>query len=204
MIHLQQLVPNKIISIRRLQPHCPAKHWFCYQSANSLLKSHDRPPHKSSCGSKRGRKGSVLVSAGQADRQSDCSARSEQPSNSAFVTSELDLLKPGLDPEVRNALPKNVPLGLCFEELRPGTNLLDVVLFKAQPSLAGLWQSAKTEAQNDFNYLGPLLAVSADAEAESVQTVAIFYFSRRLHGRYSDAGMCVDHYVLLCSCIEVC
>ncbi len=192
MIHLQQLVPNNIRSIQRLQPRCPAKDWYCCQSAKSLLTSHERTPQKSSCGSKRGRKGSVLVSARQADRQSDCSARSEQPSNAAFVTSELDLLKARLDPEVRNVLPQNVPLDLSFEELRPGTNLLDVELFGAQPTLAGLWQSAKTEAQNDINFLGPVLAVSADTKAGSLQSVAIFNFSRRLHGQYSVADMYVD------------
>ncbi len=153
MTHLQQLVPNKIRSIQHLQPRCPAKVWYCCQFANSRLTSHEGTPQKSSCGSKRGRKGRVLVSTGQSDRQSDSSARSEQPSNAAFVTSELDLLKARLDPEFRDVLPKVVPLDLCFEELRRGRNLLDVELFGAQSTLAGLWQRAKTAAQIDFNYL---------------------------------------------------
>ena len=117
---------------------------------------------------------------------------------------KLQLLKARLDPEVRNVLPKDVPLDLCFEELRPATNLLDVEAFGAQITLAGLWQSAKIVAQNDMTFLGPILALSVGTEAGIMQSVAIFHFSLQLDEQYSAADMSVDHYVLLCSCLEVC
>jgi len=183
MIYPQQHVPNYLKSSQR----CSAKALCCCQSARPTLGNHKYTPQQSSCASKRRRKGNVLTG-----HQIKCSAGSEQPSNGKTVVSELALLIARLDPEVRNVLPKDVPLDMRFEEPRPAKDLLNIQLFGAQPTLAGLWQSAKTEAQNDINFLGPVLAVSADTKAGSLQSVAIFNFSRRLHGQYSVADMYVD------------
>jgi len=143
------------------------------------------------------------VSAEVAGHQSDCSAGSEPPINGRIVLSELDLLKARLDPEVRNVLPNDVPLDLRFEEPRPAKDLLNVQLFLTQPTLAGLWQTAETEAQNRLDGLYSMLALSTDTRAGSIRSATVFEFCHHLSKQYSGAGMYVDHYVLLCSCLEV-
>ncbi len=81
-------------------------------------------------------------------------------------------------------LPKGVPLDLRFEELRPAKELLNVQLFGSQPTLAGLWQTAKTEAKDEIINLYPMLALSADTRAGSIQSATIFEFCHRLHHQY--------------------
>ena len=120
------------------------------------------------------------------------------------MASELALLIAGLDPEVRNVLPKDVPLDLRFEEPRPTKDLLNVQLFEAQPTLAGLWQTAKIEAQNRVVGLFPLLALSAYTRAGTIRTATVFEFCHQLREQYADVGMYVDHDVLLCSFLQVC
>ena len=195
MIYPQQHVPNYLKSSQR----CSAKALCCCQSARPTLGNHKYTPQQSSCASKRRRKGNVLTG-----HQIKCSAGSEQPSNGKTVVSELALLIARLDPEVRNVLPKDVPLDMRFEEPRPAKDLLNIQLFGAQPTLAGLWKTAKTKAQDEIVNLYPILTLSADTKAGSIRSATIFEFCHRLHGQYSDAGMYVDHYILLCSCLEVC
>ena len=197
MIYLQQHVhvPNYPKSSQR----CSAKALCCCKSARPTLGNHSYTPQQSSCASKRRRKGSVLTG-----RQIKCSAGSEQPSNGKSVVSELALLIARLDPEIRNVLPKDVPLDMRFEESRPAKDLLNVQLFGAQPTLAALWQTAETEAQDRVVGLYTLLALSPDTRAGSIRSATVFEFCHKLRAQYSDAGMYVDYYVLLCSCLEVC
>lgn len=176
MICLQQRVLNDLKSSGHSQPRCSAEALCCCQSARSVLRNHKCTPQHSCCWSTCGCKGSVAVSARLAGHQSDCSAGSEHSSDVRIVVPELDLLKAHLDPEVRNVLPNGVPLDLRFEEARPAEEMLKVQLFGTQPSLAGLWQTAETEAQIKVGHLNTILALSAGSRAESIRCATLYSF----------------------------